>query len=116
MNNFVLNIGLNVGYIETKTQLDSTLFHVEQLLPNCKFTVKDNLGGDWGKERIVIVEGVMERVESSTRLLQELCWRLKQNAISYNITRGEETAKGLVFARDYEGERYEYNDAYFLRK
>jgi len=116
MSKFILNIGLNVGYIEPKTQLDSTMFHVEQLLPNSTFTVKDNLGGDWGKERIVIVEGTTDHVYSSTRLLQELCWRLRQNAISYSITKGDMVAKGLVFNTDYEGERYEYNEAYFVRE
>ena len=114
MDKLILNIGLNVGYIEPKTQLDRTAFHVEQLFPNSTTTVKDNLGGDWGKERIMIVSIDTDcPLDLLLLALEDLCFRLSQNAISYNLN---SEYKGLAFAKSYEGERYEYNEAYFLRK
>lgn len=113
MNKFILNIGLNVGSIEPKTQLDSTMFHVKQLLPKCTITVRDNLGGSWGNERVVVVKGeVSLSLYNFEWLLKDLCWRLRQNAISFNHS----DDKGLIFDPEYKGEQYKYDENFFLTK
>lgn len=113
MNKYILNIGLNVGSIEPITQLDSTLFHVKQLLPDCTITIKDNLGSNWGEERVAIIKGeIFLSLYNFEFLLRDLCWRLRQNAISFN--HGDD--KGLAYDCEYRGERYKYNEDFFLKE
>ncbi len=111
MKEFVLNIGLNVGYIEPRIQEDSTLFHVEQLFGNMVTEIVDNNSGDWGKERVCKVYG-KTKLDLITFLkeLQKLAQNLKQDAIAFKY----DGYGHIVFNRNYKGEFYEFNQDYFI--
>lgn len=115
MQDFILNIGLNVGYIETPTQLDSVIYHLNNtFVGTYKDTLKDeNNGGCWGKERVVIVEGKTGlNIEEFSKVVENLCFLLSQDAIPLCLG----TVCKLVYREGYEGERYKFEEKYFLRK
>lgn len=116
MENFIINIGLNVGYREPKIQLDSVLFHLKSAFPRgTENTLKEeNKGGFWGKERVLIVEGKTDLdIESFDKLVQNLCYLTTQDAMPFCL--GENCR--LVYAKDYIGEKpCSFDDIYFLRK
>ena len=112
MNNFDLNIGLNVGYIEPRIQEDRTNYHVNQSFGRLGLSVevKDGLGGDWGTERVMIVKG--ETTLSLPQLRRELismCARLHQDAISYRYN----GIGDIVFNESYSGEFYEFDKEFY---
>lgn len=115
MENFIINIGLNVGYREPKIQLDSVLFHLKSAFPSgTENTLKEeNNGGCWGKERVLIVEGKTNLDSKSfSKLIQNLCYLTNQQAMAYCL--GEHSE--LVYAKTFEGEQCSFEEKYFLRK
>lgn len=115
MQNFIINIGLNVGYIETKTQLDSTLYHIGIIFNNQATTIlkDENNGGCWGIERTLIVQGTTELTEESFgNVIQNLCFLLHQEGMAYCL--GDKCT--LAYAVDYKGEQCLFEEQYFLRK
>jgi hypothetical protein len=115
MENFIINIGLNVGYREPKIQLDSVLFHLKSAFPSgTENTLKEeNNGSCWGKERILIVKGVTDLdAESLHKLIQNLCYLLSQQAMPFCL--GEHSE--VVYSKDYKGEIFLFREECFLRK
>lgn len=116
MENFIINIGLNVGYIEPKIQIDSVLFHLKSAFPSgTENTLKEeNKGGFWGKERVLIVEGKTDLdADSLDKLVQNLCQVLSQDAMPFCL--GGNCR--LVYSKNYMGDRpCSFEDKYFLRK
>lgn len=115
MKNFIINIGLNVGYREPMIQLDSVLFHLKSSFTSgTKNTLKEeNNGSCWGKERVLIVEGKTDLdAESLSKLIQNLCYLMRQQAMPFCL--GEHSE--LVYAETFEGERCSFKEEYFLRK
>lgn len=115
MQDFILNIGLNVGYIEPKTQLDSVIYHLNNVFVGTfKDTLKDaNNGGYWGKERVLIVEGKTGlSAEEFSKVVQNLCSLLYQDAITFCLGSYCE----LTYKEGFGGERYKFEEKYFLRK
>lgn len=113
MNNLVVNIGLNVGNLEPNSQAHETLSKFLEL-----FHVKSNgfkVGkGVWegATERVLVfrtnVGGVSKLAISA--ILSMLCVILKQDAISFKLN-GEGS---LAFNPSYEGEKYTFNEEYFI--
>ena len=115
MQDFILNIGLNVGYVEPKIQLDRTIFHLNNTFGGTfKDTLKEgNNGSCWGKERVLIVEGKTSlSVVEFNRLLENLCFLLSQDAIPFCLG----TDCNLSFNANYKGGRCSFEERYFLRK
>lgn len=115
MQDFILNIGLNVGYIEPKTQLDRTIYHLNNVFVGTfKDTLKQgNNGSYWGNERVLIVEGKTGlSVEEFSKVVENLCFLLSQDAISFCLG----TVCEIIYSEGYEGERYKFEEKYFLRK
>ena len=115
MENFIINIGLNVGYREPKIQLDSVLFHLKATFPSgTENTLKEeNNGGAWGKERVLIVQGKtdLDR-ESFDKLIQNLCYLTNQQAMPFCVGGFCQ----ISYNANYKGERYKFEEKYFLRK
>lgn len=115
MENFIINIGLNVGYREPVTQLNSVIYHLNNtFVGTFKDTLKEeNNGSCWGKERVLIVEGETDLdAESFSKVVQELCYLMRQQAMPFCLGEYSE----LVYSETFEGERCSFQDEYFLRK
>lgn len=115
MENFIINIGLNVGYREPKIQLDSVLFHLKATFPSGTENIlkEENNGGCWGKERVLIVEGKTQLdAKSFYKVVQNFCYLTSQQAMPFCL--GEHSE--IVYAENFEGVRCEFQEEYFLRK
>lgn len=115
MQDFILNIGLNVGYREPLTQLDRVIYHLNNVFVGTfKDTLKDaNNGSCWGNERVLIVEGKTELgAKEFSKVVENLCFLLSQDAIPFCLG----TVCELVYAEGFEGERCVFEEKYFLRK
>ena len=105
-----LNIGLNVGYIETKIQFDRTIYHLNELLGGLfEYRVVGNEGqSDYGNERTIVVRTPFNMTDA---MLEDLCFRLSQDSIAYVDKYGN----GSLAYRNADCERYEFNPQYFIR-
>ena len=115
MENFIINIGLNVGYREPKIQLDSVLFHLKATFPSgTENTLKEeNNESCFGKERVLIVQGKTDLdTDSFYKLVQNLCYLTSQQAMPFCL--GNYCV--LVYAEKFEGEQCEFQEKCFLRK
>lgn len=111
MANFILNIGLNVGLIEPLTQLDNTLYHLNNLFSNITTNIVEQNNGDWGKERVMVVSGqTFENFVPFKTQLIELCRLTMQDAIAFRY----DEFSDIAYNREYQGEFYEFNEDYFL--
>lgn len=111
MNQAILNIGLNVGDTEPTNQLRLSLQAIMDfdIITNVK--VVDGVG-DWGNERTLVVELKNTMGEHYFKeLIVVLCRMLKQDAISYKTSSNK---CGLVFNDNYKGEKFEFNEKYFI--
>lgn len=112
MNKAILNIGLNVGNEEPHEQLTGALLQIARYEVISNVKVVDSKGSDWNDERTLVVEIHNTMGEQYFQnLLNVLCRNLKQDAISYKTSSGK---SGLVFNDSYEGERFKFNEAYFI--
>ena len=105
-----LNIGLSVGYIEPKTQLDSTIYHLNDVLGGLfEYRIKENEGqSDYGNERTMVVRTPFNMTAS---MIADLCRRLSQDSIAYI----DKDGKGDLAYRSMDCTRYEFNPEYFIR-
>tara|TARA_R100001440_G_scaffold17194_1_gene29191 strand:+ start:252 stop:632 length:381 start_codon:yes stop_codon:yes gene_type:complete len=70
-------------------------------------------GGDWGLERTLIASLSFEDLRYLKETLREVCVILGEDAIAVKTNR--RSKKGfLVFNPSYVGERYDFNNDYFL--
>ena len=107
----VLNIGLNVGNSEPHNQLEATLDIVTQLLITTNIKVAEGTY-EGVKERTLVIEGTTATGNYPywERIVAGVAGKLKQECISCTMD-----GKGyLVYARDFEGEKAEFNEKYFL--
>jgi len=111
MEKFILNIGLSVGMIETRTQEDCVLFHLKNVLG------KDLNITTVGKERkrIMIVKGKTDlKFVPFKKLVQELCFLTSQNSIMFSFE--DFHFFDLAYKKGYRGEFKEFQEVDFLRK
>lgn len=112
----ILNIGLNSkDAVEDLTTLSRTILNTSLVFLEIPVQIKlsENGGGNWEKERVAILEINLDKefhtecfVEYS---LLDLCLILKQDAIAYKL----DGIGGLVFNKEYKGERFKFNEEYF---
>ena len=116
MKKFILNVGLNVGYIEPRTQEDSAHFHLKNVLGDDLIINKRVKISTWGTENVLVVSGLtpLDFVPFK-KLVQQLCSLLYQDAIAFILIDGEEL-KDLAYKEGYKGEFIEFNEDFFLRK
>lgn len=116
MKNLVVNIGLNVGKSEPYGQAKATL---DVLSYAFDFHSNDYSlqTGQWETEEGVIEERVlvaqinagMLTPLSVSLILGEICNTINQEAIAFRLN----GVGHVVFHKDYQGERFEFNENYF---
>lgn len=105
-----LNIGLNVGYIEPKTQLDSTIYHLNDVLGGLfEYRIEGNEGqSNYGNERTMVVRTPFNMTAA---MIADLCRRLSQDSIAYV----DKDGNGDLAYRNADCTRYYFNPQYFIR-
>ena len=115
MQDFIINIGLNVGFREPMIQLDSVIYHLNNTFAGTfKDTLKDeNNGGTWGKERVLIVEGKTGlNISEFKKVVANLCELMNQEAMPFCLG----TSCELVYGSRFKGVQVNFEEQYFLRK
>jgi hypothetical protein len=101
----VVNIGLNVGSHEPKTQLSNTLKQLANFeLTNLRIEDDGEYKGDGERTLIAYFE-----IYYYNNLFETICWMLNQEAIAYKLD-GE---GHIAFNPWYKGEKFPFDQKYF---
>ena len=116
MNNLHLNVGLNVGKTEPKTQLSKTMHDLTYLGAIIDLKLVDGVyqptkDDEPIKERTISIkiENPSLGAEDVHEMLERLAERLNQDSIAY-INNGNAR---IAFSASYKGEKYEFNPEFF---
>jgi hypothetical protein len=106
-----VNIGTQGTSFQTALQALMSEAHFEEVRVTNYLTGMSE-GGDWEAEPILIASLYANSKKSIVDTLEGVCHRLNEEAIAVKL---ENEPKGfMVFNPSYEGERYEFNEAYFV--
>lgn len=112
MRNLILNIGLNVGLVQPDEQLELTVNEVREPFPKSEYKVVES-SGDWGKENTAVFKIELDKYMSAENfplIMQYFCTVMNQDAIAYKVN----GVGYMAFNVDYEGERFKFNNEYFV--
>lgn len=107
MKKVVLNIGLNIGEQESRTQLSRTLTFLLEYFVLDSVRVEE-VGVYKGSNKRTLV--VYFEADILGNLLETVCWKLSQEAIAYKID-GEGR---IAFNPWYNGEQFPFDQQFFI--
>ncbi len=110
MEKVVVNIGLNIGVEEPKQQLSRTLISLLGYYALDKVRTDEEGVYKGSGERTLIACFETTSSESLEKVLEYLCSDLKQECIAYKLN----GVGAIAFNRNYEGEKFEFNEEYFI--
>jgi hypothetical protein len=110
-----MDVQVNIGTQGTSFKLALQVLLQQSYFEEVKVTnyeVGTSDGGDWGPEQILIASLFSNSKKSIVDTLEAVCHDLNEEAITVKL---EGKSDGfIVFNPSYEGERYEFNEAYFV--
>lgn len=107
MKKVVLNIGLNIGAEESRTQLSRTLTFLLEYFVLDSVRVEE-VGVYKGSEERTLV--AYFEADSLGLLLNTLAWQLNQEAIAYKV----DGVGGVAFNPWYKGEQFPFDQQFFI--
>lgn len=110
MKKVVVNIGLNIGAEEPKQQLSRTLTSLLGYYALDKVRTDEEGVYKGSGERTLIACFEASCLGTLKEALEYLCSDLKQECIACKVN----GVGAIVFNTNYEGERFEFNEEYFI--